>query len=219
MIKYETDPVKIRKISFKKIKESVSLVHLNKIEQKIAIEMIQASGDLSILENLRFSKQAVETGLEALDDDHELYCDTDGVICNLKPKYLKNEPLCFINKANVISQAKSNKKTRSMTAVDLWKKHLSGSIVIIGSEPTALFRLIEILEEQDKEHDDYNLPKLIIVMPVGFTGAIEAKKYLWENRKKLKVPCITLLGTRGGNDLASTVMNCLLKIHSEKKTS
>ena len=217
MIKYETDPVKIRNISFNKIREHVSLDHLNGIEQKIAIEMIQASGDLSILDNIRFSKLAVEAGLEALDDDHELYCDTEGVICNLKQNYLKNEPLCFINKANVISQAKSKKKTRSMTAVDLWKTHLSGSIVIIGNEPTALFRLIEILDEQNKSHDDDNLPKLIIVMPVGFTGAIEAKNYLWENHKELKVPCITLLGTRGGNELASTVMNCLLKIHSENK--
>ena len=214
MIKYETDPVKIRNASFDFIREQVTLDHLGKFEQRLAVEMIQASGDLSILDNLRFSESVVEKALDVLDQDYDLLCDTDSVICNLKQKYLKEEPISFISKANVISQAKSNKHTRSMTAVDLWRRYLDGSIILIGSEATALFRLLEILETLRDEQE--SLPALIIATPAGFAGASEAKQILWENHKELAIPCITLLGTRGSNNLTATAMNTLLKLHSEK---
>ncbi len=173
--------------------------------------MIQASGDLSILENLRFSKAVVEKGLDALDNDYEILCDTETVICGLKQKYLKNEPVCFLNKANVISQAKSNKKTRSMTAVDLWKPYLPGSIILIGNESTALFRLLEISEEI-KDKKESKKPALIIATPVGFTGVVESKQLLWDKHDELGIPCITLLGTRGSSNLTATAMNVLLKM-------
>ena len=219
MMIYETDPIKIRKKSFNAIREQVSLnnhLHfdnLKKEEQQMAVEMIQVSGDLSILENLRFSESVIEKALTALDDDYHLLCDTETVICGLKQKYLKDEAICFINKANVISQAKSNKHTRSMAAVDLWKRYLADSIILIGSEPTALSRLMEILESEQSE----NTPALIIATPSGFTGALEAKEYLWEHQEELGIPCITLLGTRGSNNLAYTVMNNLLTLSDNIK--
>ena len=223
MIKYETDPIRIKNASFEIIREQISLScnsqhqyfdSLKKEEQEMAVEMIQASGDLSILENLRFSEAVIEKSLIALEEDYDLLCDTETVICGLKQKYLKDDPICFINKANVITQAKTNKNTRSMTAIDLWKRYLSDSIILIGSEPTALFRLMEILETLKKDQDE-GLPALIIATPSGFTGALEAKQYLWEKQEKLGVPCITLLGTRGDNNLASTAMNNLLKLSAE----
>ena len=222
MIKYESDPIKIRNASFEIIREQISLNNhqyfdsLKKEEQNMAVEMIQASGDLSILDNLRFSESVIEKALKALKKDYDLLCDTEIVICGLKQKYLKNEAICFINKANVISQAKSNKHTRSMTAIDLWKRYLTDSIILIGSEPTALFRLMEILETLNNEQDD-NIPALIIATPSGFTGALEAKEYLWEQQDKLGIPCITLLGTRGSNNLASAAMNSLLKLSNLDK--
>jgi len=224
MIKYETDPIKIRNASFDFIREKISLLNqsffdeLKPEEQQIAVEMVQASGDLSILENLRFSESVVKKALSTFDNDFDLLCDTDTdtVICGLKDKYLKDEPISFINKANVITQAKSNKSTRSMVAVDLWKRYLPGSIVLIGSEPTALFRLLEMLVEQKTEDAD-NLPALIIATPSGFIGASEAKDYLWEQQEVLGIECITLLGTRGSNNLTTTAMNTLLKLHNEQK--
>ena len=212
MIKYETDPIKISKKSSQTIKELLSLDHLNELEQEITIQMVQASGDLTILENLRFSETAVEVALEILSDEFDLLCDSETVACGIKQKYLKDEPICLMGKANVISQAKAKKQTRSMTAVDLWKPYLADSIVLIGSESTALLRLLEVLEEMN-ENDEDKKPALIIATPVGFTGATEAKNYLWENQEKLGVPCITLLGTRGSSNLSATAINTLLKMH------
>ena len=216
MIKYEVDPLKIREKSSGKIREQLSLDHLNELEQVIAIEMIQASGDLKILENLRFSDSVVDIALTVLEDDYDLLCDAEMIACGLKDKYLKDEPICLIKKANVISQAKAKKHTRSMTAVDLWKPYLDESIILIGDEPTALFRLIGILEEI-KDEESPKKPALIIATPAGFTGATEAKDYLWRNHESLDVPCITLLGTRGSSGLCVRVMNALLKIYANRK--
>ncbi len=217
MIKYEKSPQKIQSNSVEFVKDSFDLEHLSLPEKRIARQLAISCGDISILENLRFSEDVIDKALEAMDEDYELLCDTPMVISGLKNKYLKNEPICLVNKANIISQAKSNKQTRSMLAVDLWKPYLPESIVLIGAEPTALFRLLEILEELGEDDKDKK-PALIIATPVGFTGAEESKQYLWDNYEKLDVPCITLLGTRGGNDFASTIMNTLLQIQKSRKS-
>jgi len=217
MIKYEKSPQKIQSKSVEFVKDSFDLEHLSLLEKRIARQLAISCGDISILKNIRFSEDVIDKALEAMDEDYELLCDTPIVISGLKNKYLKNEPICLINKANIISQAKSNKQTRSMLAVDLWKPYLPESIVLIGAEPTALFRLLEILEEIKKDNKDKK-PALIIATPVGFTGAEEAKQYLWDNCEKLGVPCITLLGSRGGNDLASTIMNTLLQIQRSNES-
>lgn len=216
MIKYEKSPNKIQLNSTAVVKNGYDLDRLNLLEKQIARQMAVICGDLSILDNVRFSENAVEKALEALDEDYDLLCDSEMVVCALKSKYLKDEPLCFINKANIISQAKSKQLTRSMLAVDLWKPYLPESIIIIGAEPTALFRLLEILEEL-KDADSSKKPALIIATPVGFSGAEEAKKILWDSSEQLEIPCITLLGTRGGNDIAAAIMNKLLQIQKSNQ--
>lgn len=213
MIKYESDPKRIRKKSLEHIREHVSLDNLSESEQQIALRIIYTCGDLSLLENLRISEGAVEIGLEILDDDYELLCDTEVVMAALNLKKLQHEPVCLINKASVISQAKADKKTRSMLAVDQWKNYLPGSIVLIGNESTALLRLMEKLEEIN---DDDKKPALIIATPVGFCSAEKSKDYLWENHKKLGIPLITLLGTRGGGMMAATIMNTLIDLKKAK---
>ncbi len=214
MIKYEKNPKKIQKLSMKAVKENSELTHYNDNEKAVALQMIVAAGDTSLLKNIRFSKGAIEAALEALEEDFDLLCDTENVACSIKQKYLKDEPICLINKASVISQAKSNKHTRSMEAVDLWKPYLSDSVIVIGREPTALFRLLEILVES-KDDENYKKPSLIIATPSGFAGTIESKDYLWENQKQLDIPCITVLGHQGGSDVAAAAINTLLKIRKE----
>lgn len=211
MAKFETNPLKIREKYTQFVRDELNLDQFSELEQKIAIQMIQASGDLSTVQSLRFSEGVVEKALEVLDDDFELLCDAENVICGVKQKFLKEEPICLIKKASVISQAKSNKHTRSMTAVDSWKPYLSGSIVVIGNEPTALFRLLEILKESDEE----NRPALIIAAPAGFVDAENAKQELWKKHQKLQTPCITLLGSAGGSDVTVAALNALLRIHSK----
>jgi len=214
MIKYEKNPKNIQKLSLKIIQENSELSHYNDNEKAVVLQMTAAVGDVSLLENIRFSKGAIEKALESLEEDFDLLCDTENVACAMKQKYLKDEPICLINKASVISQAKSNKHTRSMEAVDLWRPYLSDSVIVIGREPTALYRLLEILEET-KSDENYKKPSLIVATPSGFTGIIESKDYLWDNHEQLDIPCITVLGHQGGSDVAAAAINTLLKIRKE----
>jgi precorrin-8X/cobalt-precorrin-8 methylmutase len=118
---------------------------------------------------------------------------------------IKNPPLCFLNDERVPALAKKNGETRSMAALELWKDHLSGSVVIIGNAPTALFRLLEMIEQGASK------PAVIIGMPVGFVGAAESKQALWDNHKRLGVECITLLGRQGGSAVSAASCNALLR--------
>jgi len=208
MIDFERCPKRIQQRSFDIVREQVDLSHLNALEKQIAVRMIYACGDPSILNDLRFSQGAAESGLQSLKQQKQIICDVNLVVSALNKKLLSHAPLCFIDKVEVIMQAKAKAYTRSMVAVDYWHEVIAGSIVLIGNAPTALFRLMELLEQGDIQK-----PALIIAVPVGYTGAAESKQYLWEHHQALDVPCITLLGTRGSSALAATALNALLSYH------
>lgn len=205
MIDFERHPQSIQQRSFEIVRQQVNMAHLSDVEQQIAIRMIYACGDPSIIDDLQFSAGATKAGLQALDQDVPVICDVNLVIAPLNKTLLAQPPLCFINKKEVIAEANVKQYTRSMVAVDYWQESIAGSIVLIGNAPTALFRLMELLEQ-----GKIAKPALIIGVPVGYTGAAESKQYLWDHYQALGVECLVLLGTRGSSALAATAMNALL---------
>ena len=210
MIKYERDPKLIQAASIKSIREKLDLHNTEDPQEQLLVRMIYAYGDDTLAEDVRFSENAVAAGLLALKKNANTLCDTGMVTEGLKTEYLRKEPICLIDKPNVISQAKSKKRTRAMVSVDNWKRHAEGSIVLIGTEATSLLRLMELIEAEE-----IGKPALIIGMPRGYLGAVEAKQYLWENYKQLEVPCITMLGSRGGSTLVAAIMNGLLYLQQD----
>ena len=92
-----------------------------------------------------------------------------------------------------------------MAAVEKWRKKLPGAVIAIGNAPTALFRLLEFLE------DGVSPPAVILAFPVGFVGARESKHYL-EEQCRNTIPFITLHGRRGGSSMASAAVNALPKL-------
>jgi precorrin-8X/cobalt-precorrin-8 methylmutase len=115
------------------------------------------------------------------------------------------EPLCFLNDERVPELARARGETRSMAALELWQPLLAGSLVLIGNAPTALFRLLQMLEAGAAK------PALIVAMPVGFVGAAESKQLLWDTHRQLGVECITLLGRQGGSAVTAASCNALLR--------
>jgi precorrin-8X/cobalt-precorrin-8 methylmutase len=118
---------------------------------------------------------------------------------------LNAEPLCFLNDERVPPLAKAKGETRSMAALSLWSEHLKDAVVVIGNAPTALFRLLEMIEQGAEK------PALIIGMPVGFVGAAESKQALWDLHETLGIECITLLGRQGGSAVTAASCNALLR--------
>ncbi|PWQ99753.1 precorrin-8X methylmutase [Leucothrix pacifica] len=208
MIKYERDPKLIQQSSIASIREIHDLSDPHIPEQQLLIRMVLAYGDDLVIPNARISDNAIEAGLLALKKNANIVCDSGMVTEGIKQQYLKKEPICLIDRPNVISQAKSKKLTRAMVSVENWKRFTEGSIVLIGNEATALLRLMELIEQEE-----INKPALIIGMPRGYTGATDAKQYLWKNSAQLGVPCITMDGTMGGSTLAAAAMNGLIYLH------
>ena len=91
--------------------------------------------------------------------------------------------------------------TRTAAAVELWRERLSGSVVVIGNAPTALFRLLEILQEPDVA-----APAAVIGIPVGFVGAAESKEALLVSGL---VPSVVVRGRRGGSAMAAAALNAV----------
>lgn len=210
MIKFERDPKLIQAASIQSIRETQGLTSPTDPEQQLLIRMVYAYGDNSLIEDARFSENAITAGLIALKKNANIICDTGMVTEGLKTEHLKKEPICLIDRPNVISQAKAKKLTRAMVSVENWKRFSEGSIILIGNEPTALLRLMELIEQ-----GDINKPALIIGMPRGYIGAVDAKQYLWDNYQKMGIPCITMLGSRGGSTLVAAIMNGLLYLQQD----
>jgi precorrin-8X/cobalt-precorrin-8 methylmutase len=210
-MKYMTDPKKIKKASLTYIQEQLGerCADLSEHEQSIAFELAHIAGNLEIPAQLLFSESAIANGLKALKKSRNIICDSDTLSCHLKAEYLKQDPLCFTQKPTVISQAKANKQTRGMVAINQWKSHIDKSIILLSDTSAALFHLIERLE------DDFAKPALIIAMPSGLVEEQEAKELLWKKRESLGVECIVLQGTLGGSLMVATVMNYLLITHHE----
>ena len=200
---YERDPKAIYAQSFAIIEKEADLAALPEEIRPLAVRVIHSCGMVDALEDLRFTSGAVEAGRAALRSGAPVLCDAEmvarGIIARALPQGV--EPVVTLNHPSVPALAKSLGTTRSAAAVELWTDRLEGSIVAIGNAPTALFHLLERLEE------GWPKPALILGFPVGFVGAAESKQELHELPHG--VPYVTLLGRRGGSAMAAAAVNAL----------
>lgn len=202
---FETDPAAIERESFRQIRALTDLDGLDAAEQQVAMRIVHSLGLPEVVASLRFSAGACETGIEALKQECPILCDVEMVRHGVTRRMREVEPLCFLNDERVPALAGERGETRSMAALELWRPLLAGSLVLIGNAPTALFRLLQMLEAGAAK------PALIVAMPVGFVGAAESKQLLWDTHRQLGVECITLLGRQGGSAVTAASCNALLR--------
>lgn len=209
-MQYIRDPERIRQQNLEKIRELVPLDAFTPEQQEIVIAILDAWGEPELAKHILFSKNAIKSGMKAIKQRDTILHDEELLAHALDSKLLYQEPLSFLSKASVISLAKANKQTRAMTSVDLWKPHMDSSIVLIGQSATALYRLLEIIEEGAPK------PALVIAAARGFILAEPAKNMLWQRHQDMGLECIIISGMRGGSVLAAAAMNALLKLFQEK---
>ncbi|WP_372831121.1 precorrin-8X methylmutase [Pontibacterium sp.] len=202
---YEINPVAIEQESFRQIRELTDLSGLSREEQQVVMRVVHSIGMPEVASQVRFSQHACTQGLRALRENKPILCDAEMVKQGITKRMISQPPLCFLNDPQAPELAKARGETRSMAAVALWQEHLAGAVVVIGNAPTALFRLLENIE------DGAPKPALIIGMPVGFVGAAESKQVLWDMHEQLGIECITLLGRQGGSAVSSATCNALLR--------
>ncbi|WP_242045806.1 MULTISPECIES: precorrin-8X methylmutase [unclassified Calothrix] len=200
---YIQDAKEIYRNSFAIIRSEANLEILPPDVAKVTVRLIHACGMTDIVSDVGYSPSAVQAGRVALANGAPILCDCRMVAEGITRKRLpvNNPVICTLYDAEVPELAQKMGTTRSAAALELWRKHLEGSVVAIGNAPTALFRLLEMLDEGCPK------PALILGFPVGFVGAAESKAALAEDSRN--VPFLTLHGRRGGSAIAAAAVNAL----------
>ncbi len=207
MIDYIRDGNEIYQHSFAIIRAEATLATLPPTLEAVAVRLIHACGMTDIVTDLAYSTDAAIAGRSALTNGAPILCDAQMVANGVTRKRLpaNNAVICTLNDPQVPTIAQTIQNTRSAAALELWKPHLEGAVVAIGNAPTALFRLLELLDEGAPK------PALILGFPVGFVGAAESKAALAANSRG--VPFLTIQGRRGGSAMAAAAVNALAKEH------
>lgn len=199
---YVRDGAEIYRRSFAIIRAEADLSRFAPDEAVVAVRIVHACGLVETAADIAFAPGAVAAARAALKGGAPILCDArmvaDGVTRARLPA--GNEVVCTLGDPSVPELARRIGNTRSAAAMELWRDRLGGAVVAIGNAPTALFRLLEMLDEGAPA------PACVVGMPVGFVGAAESKAALAADGR---VPWIVVHGRRGGSAMAAAAVNAL----------
>jgi precorrin-8X/cobalt-precorrin-8 methylmutase len=203
MLDYLRDGQAIYRQSFATIRAEADLSQIPPDLEKLAVRVIHACGMVDIVGSLRFSAGAGTAGRRALAAGAPILCDARMVAEGITRARLPaaNHVVCTLGDPSVPALARELHNTRSAAALELWRPHLAGSVVVIGNAPTALFYLLDMLDACAPR------PALILGFPVGFVGAAESKAMLAADSRG--VPYVIVEGRRGGSAMAAAAVNAL----------
>jgi precorrin-8X/cobalt-precorrin-8 methylmutase len=202
---YLRDGAAIYERSFAIIREEADHSRFSTDEAEIAVRMIHASGQVSVADSIQFTPGLVTAARDALKRGAPILCDAEMVAHGVTRARLpaRNEVICALRDPRVPELAARLGTTRSAAALELWREKLAGAVVAIGNAPTALFRLLEMLDEGVAR------PAVILGIPVGFVGAAESKEALAADPRG--VPYLIVRGRMGGSAMTAAAVNALAK--------
>ncbi|BAQ69728.1 precorrin-8X methylmutase [Rhodovulum sulfidophilum] len=200
---YEKDGAAIYLQSFATIRAEADLARFDPDEEQVAVRMIHAAGMVELAPHIRFSPGFVPAARAALEGGAPILCDARMVSEGVTRKRLpaNNEVMCTLQAEGIAARAAAMGNTRSAAALELWRPHLAGAVVAIGNAPTALFHLLNMLEDPACPR-----PAAIIGCPVGFVGAAESKDALWAGQP---LPCCIVEGRLGGSAITVAAINAI----------
>ena len=200
---YETDGAAIYRQSFATIRSEAELARFSADEEPVAVRMIHAAGMVDLAPFINFSPGFAAAARAALAAGAPILCDARMVSEGITRARLPaaNRIVCTLHEAQVPEMARAMSNTRSAAALELWRPHLDGAVVAIGNAPTALFHLLNMLEDPACPR-----PAAIVGCPVGFVGAVESKAALWAAQP---VPCCIVEGRLGGSAITVAAINAL----------
>ena len=200
---YETDGAAIYAESFATIRAEADLARFTPEEEVVAVRMIHAAGMVGLERHVRFTPGMAIAARAALEAGAPILCDarmvSEGITRPRLPA--NNEVICTLHDPSVPALAAKIGNTRSAAAVELWRPHLAGAVVAIGNAPTALFHLLNMLEDPGCPR-----PAAIIGCPVGFIGAAESKEALMAAPP---CPAVIVEGRLGGSAITVAAVNAL----------
>ncbi|TDD49275.1 precorrin-8X methylmutase [Saccharopolyspora elongata] len=203
MPEYVREGAEIYRRSFATIRAEAALSGLPPEVAGVAVRMIHACGMVDLVDDLAYSADAVLNARAALRAGVPVLCDAAMVAAGVTRRRLPadNDVICTLSDERVPDLARELGTTRSAAALELWRDRLAGSVVAIGNAPTALFRLLEMIE------DGAPKPAAVLGLPVGFIGAAESKEALAAHPAGLDH--LVVHGRRGGSAMAVAAINAI----------
>jgi len=202
---YLRDGAAIYQRSFAIIRAEADLSRFSAGEAEVAVRMIHACGQVEAAQHIAFGHGVVAAARAALAGGAAVLCDAamvaQGITRTRLPAH--NEVCCTLNDPQTAALAARLGTTRSAAAVGLWEDRLAGAVVAIGNAPTALFRLLEVLDAGAPR------PAAVLGIPVGFVGAAESKEALMRNPHG--IPWLTVRGRMGGSAMTAAAVNALAR--------
>lgn len=201
-------PADIEKKSFEIISEEIDLSDVPQEQVPIIKRVIHTTADFEFKNTLMFHPDAITTGINAIRSGKDVLTDVEMVKAGINKKLLKKwggEVICRIQDAGCMTQEEETRTKAEMGIESALKENNNIGIIAIGNAPTALLKVIEILNNSSL------VPRpssLVIGVPVGFVKAFESKALL----SAQKFPFITNLSRKGGSPIAAAIVNALLKI-------
>ncbi|GAB7042149.1 MULTISPECIES: precorrin-8X methylmutase [Catenuloplanes] len=200
---YVRDGAEIYRRSFATIRAEARLDGLPADVARVAVRMIHSCGMTDLVDDIGYSRDVVVRAAGALRTGAPILCDANMVAAGVTRTRLPadNEVICTLRDPRVPALAKELDTTRSAAALELWRDRLDGAVVAIGNAPTALFRLLEMLDAGAPR------PAAIIGIPVGFIGAAESKEALAVHPAGCEF--LVVHGRRGGSAMTAAALNAI----------
>ncbi|MCH8612695.1 precorrin-8X methylmutase [Arsenicicoccus dermatophilus] len=200
---YIKDGAEIYRQSFATIRREADLSGLPDDIAYVAARMVHACGQIDLVDDLAYSPDVVRRARAALQAGAPILCDAHMVASGVTRTRLPadNEVICLLRDERVPALARQIGNTRSAAALDLWGDRLDGAVVAIGNAPTALFHLLDLLEQTSAR------PAAVVGIPVGFIGAAESKVALADNT--LGLDYLVVHGRRGGSAITCGALNAI----------
>jgi precorrin-8X/cobalt-precorrin-8 methylmutase len=205
MVDYIRDGAEIYRRSFAIIRAETDLSSFSAAEADVIVRMIHACGLVEASQQIVFGAGLVAAARGALQAGAAILCDAEMVAHGVTRARLpnRNEVICTLRDPAVPGLAEKLGTTRSAAALELWMEKLEGAVVAIGNAPTALFRLLELIDAGAPK------PAAIVGAPVGFVGAAESKDELMTHSRG--IPYLVVRGRLGGSAMAAAAINALAR--------
>ncbi|WP_445165574.1 precorrin-8X methylmutase [Mycolicibacterium sp. Dal123E01] len=203
MLDYTRDAAEIYRQSFATIRAEADLTPFPDDVARVVVRLIHTCGQVDVAEHVAFTPGVVAATHAALLAGAPILCDSSMVAAGITAARLPagNEVVSLVTDPRAPELAQRTGNTRSAAGVELWADRLAGAVVAIGNAPTALFRLLELVD------DGVPGPVSVLGGPVGFVGSAQSKQELIDRPRGMEYLVVT--GRRGGSAMAAAAVNAI----------
>jgi precorrin-8X/cobalt-precorrin-8 methylmutase len=206
VLDYLRDAAEIYRRSFATIRAEADLSRFPADVERVVVRLIHTCGQVDVAEHVAYTGDVVTRAGAALAAGAPVLCDSSMVAAGITKSRLPadNQIVSLVADPRAAELAARLQTTRSAAGVQLWAERLAGAVVAIGNAPTALFRLLELVDER------YPAPAAVLGGPVGFVGSAQSKQELIDRPRGMSY--LVVRGRRGGSAMAAAAVNAVSAI-------